>query len=263
MVSMLMVLIIWLVDRISDSPLILEVPVVKECAFLKTKWLYFYVLAFSFFPVFFLSFDKRVHYYTNWKKLFPVTSLIAFFFIIWDVLFTKWRVWGFNEKYHQDYKILGLPIEEILFFFVIPFACVFIYKCLAYYCPKDWLAPYDKMISLGGGGLLLLVGIISWDKIYTSTTFLLTGSFLIFHYLKYQNTYRTRFYFAYLISWVPFLIVDGVLTGGYTVEPVVIYHPEEFLNFRITSVPFEDSIYGLLLLFLNVWGIEKIANKNL
>jgi len=214
--------------------------------------LYFGIHIFSFLPVFLLSFDKRVHYYTSWKSLFPAIVLIAIPFILWDMVFTEWRVWGFNEVYHQDFTIFGLPIEEILFFIVIPFSSIFIYQCLRYYFPRDILAPADRLISLGFGGLLILVGLFYWNRIYTSTTFLITGGFMIFHFLHYENTYRTRFYLSYLITWVPFLIVDGVLTGGYTGQPVVIYHPEEFLNLRITSVPLEDSVYGLLLLMLNM-----------
>lgn len=249
---LLLVAVIWGVDTISQVPLVLDVPVVTQISAFETRWLYLGLHIFSFIPVFLLSFDKRVHYHTIWKKLFPAIILIAIPFIFWDMIFTAWRVWGFNEVYHHKFTVLGLPIEELLFFIIIPFSSLFIYQCLLYYFPRDVLAPADRLISLGFGGLLMLVGLVYWNRIYTSTTFLLTGGFMIAHYLYFENTYRTRFYLSYLIIWVPFLIVDGVLTGGYTEQPVVIYHPQEFLNLRITSVPLEDSIYGLLLLMLNM-----------
>lgn len=250
--SLLIVTVIWCVDAISKTPLTLDVPLVAQIGAFETQWLYFGIHLFSFIPVFLLSFDKKVHYYTSWKHLFPAILLIAIPFILWDIIFTTWQVWGFNEKYHQILTVFGLPIEEILFFVVIPFSSIFIYQCLRYYFPRDILAPIDKWISVGLGVLLILVGILYWNRIYTSTTFLLTGAFMVVHYLYFENTYRTKFYLSYLITWGPFLLVDGVLTGGYTEQPIVIYHPEEFLNLRITSVPFEDSIYGLLLLMLNM-----------
>lgn len=251
-IPILLVAIIWGTDTTSEVSLIREVPMVTWISSFETRWLYLGLHLFSFIPVFLLSFDKKVHYYTSWKKLFPAIFLIAIPFVLWDMIFTAWRVWGFNEAYHQEFVLFGLPIEEILFFIVIPFCSIFIHQCLGYYFPRDILATADKLISLGLGGLLLLFGLFYWNKIYTSTTFLLTGGFMIGHFLYFKNTYRTRFYLSYLITWLPFLIVDGVLTGGYTEQPVVIYHPEEFLNLRITSVPFEDSIYGLLLLMLNM-----------
>ncbi len=249
-------------DKISDAALILEVPLVKKITLFETKWLYWYVHIFSFVPVFLLSFDKRVHYYKSWKKLFPAIIIIAIPFIVWDIIFTEWRVWGFNEAYHQEFTIFGLPLEEVLFFIIIPFSSLFIYECLQYYYPRDILASLDKIISYGIGGLLILIGFINWDLMYTSTTFLLTGGFMIFHYGYLKNTYRTKFYFSYLIVWIPFLLVDGVLTGGYSAEPIVIYHLEEFMNIRITSVPLEDSIYGLLLLMLNMSLYKEFVGGN-
>jgi len=247
-----MVAVIWSVDSISKTPLTLNVPLVSQIDIFESRWLYFGIHLFSFIPVFLLSFDKRVHYYKSWKNLFPAIFLIAIPFILWDIIFTAWQVWGFNEIYHQTLTVFGLPIEEVLFFIVIPFSSIFIYQCLGYYFPHDILARSDKWISVGLGVLLILIGMFYWNRMYTSTTFLLTGAFLIAHYLYFENTYRTKFYLSYLITWIPFLLVDGVLTGGYTKQPIVIYHPEEFLNLRITSVPLEDSIYGLLLLMLNI-----------
>jgi len=259
---LLLVAIIWSLDCTSEVALDLDVPLVSQIDRFETRWLYMGLHIFSFIPVFLLSFDKRVHYYKTWKKLFPAIILVAIPFILWDMVFTAWRVWGFNKAYHQDFMVFGLPIEEILFFIIIPFSSVFIYQCLNYYYPRDLLASLDKVISLGFGGLLIIVGLFYWNRIYTSTSFLLTGGFMIAHYLYIENTYRTKFYLSYLITWVPFLLVDGVLTGGYTVQPIVVYHPEEFLDIRITSVPLEDSIYGLLLLMLNMSLFMQFEGEN-
>ena len=259
---LLFVGVIWGLDKISEVPLVLDVPLVSQINYFETKWLYLSLHIFSFIPVFLLSFDKRVAYYKSWKKLFPAILLVAIPFILWDVVFTAWRVWGFNEAYHLKFLIFGLPVEEILFFIIIPFSSIFIYQCLAYYFPRDILAPLDKIISLGFGGLLILSGLFYWDRIYTSTSFLLTGGFLVAHYLYIENKYRTKFYLSYLVTWIPFLLVDGILTGGYTDQPVVIYHPEEFLSLRITSVPLEDSIYGLLLLLLNMSIFMQFEGEN-
>jgi hypothetical protein len=38
------------------------------------------------------------------------------------------------------------------------------------------------------------------------------------------------------------------LTGGFTNEPIVLYHPPEFSGWRIVSIPIEDSLYSLLML---------------
>ncbi|MEM6700436.1 MAG: lycopene cyclase domain-containing protein, partial [Bacteroidota bacterium] len=141
------------------------------------------------------------------------------------------------------------------------FASIFIYECLNHYVKKDWLASYEKWISIILGSVLVIGGLIYWDQIYTSTTFLLTGGFIWYHYLFLPNHYRARFYFAFLVILIPFALVDGVLTGGYTQAPIVLYNPMEFLDFRIPSVPLEDYVYGLLMLFGMVTLLEHFRRK--
>lgn len=215
---------------------------------LESRWLYAFLHVFTLLPVFLLSFDRRVHYYTSWRKLFPAIFGVAGVFILWDAAFTHWKVWGFNEAYFSGWKLWGLPWEEWLFFISVPFACLFIYKCINAYIARDWFGPFSGYITLGLVMVLSLMGLFYFDRMYTATTCLLTAAFLLFHYFFLPGRYMGRFYLAYLTSWLPFLLVDGVLTGGFTAEPIVLYHPLEFSGLRIGSIPVEDSIYSLLML---------------
>ena len=69
------------------------------------------------------SFLKPLMFSKNWRAFGASTLLVGAFFIAWDIMFTQWGVWGFNEAKHLSVKLMGLPIEEILFFFVVPFCC--------------------------------------------------------------------------------------------------------------------------------------------
>jgi lycopene cyclase domain-containing protein len=76
---------------------------------------------------FFYSFNEKMQFIKQWKTVFLSIFLVAFFFIIWDIIFTKNGVWGFNPDYHLPFKIAGLPIDEMLFFICIPYASIFIH----------------------------------------------------------------------------------------------------------------------------------------
>jgi lycopene cyclase domain-containing protein len=221
----------------------------------ETKWWYVLINLGAFFFPFVLSFDKKVHFYKKWRFLFPAILLVGAFFIIWDVWFTEIGVWGFNDRYF-NYPILGLPLGEWLFFFVVPYCCVFVHECLLCYFKQDPLKKYDRTISIILFSLFLLVGLINIEKAYTAWTFLLTAGFLGFHYYVFPNTYRTRFYIAYLICLIPFMLVNGILTGAFNEEPVVIYNNAHNLQglfgFRFITIPFDDIFYGFLLVFMNV-----------
>ncbi|MGC9342869.1 MAG: lycopene cyclase domain-containing protein [Bacteroidales bacterium] len=51
---------------------------------------------------------------------------------------------------------------------------------------------------------------------------------------------------------IPFLIVNGILTGSFIEEEIVWYNDMENLSFRIFTIPVEDMFYGMLLILMNV-----------
>ena len=242
----------WLADGIDPAGLLYEVPVVHRLPWLETPMAYLYLHFFTLGPVLLLSFDRKVHYYRKWRFLVPAILLVGLPFIAWDVFFTARGVWGFNETYVSGLHLLRLPVEEWLFFVSVPFACVFIYECLICYFPRDPLPAAEKWLTpvliAGAFGLAAW----RWQQLYTFTTFLACGLALLYHLLYGDARVRSRFYQAFGLSLLPFLLVNGVLTGGYTEAPVVLYNPGEYIGLRLTSIPVDDMGYGFLLLLGNV-----------
>ena len=64
---------------------------------------------------------------------------------------------------------------------------------------------------------------------------------------------------------MPFLIINGILTGAATPEPVVWYNNTENIGIRLYTIPIEDTIYALTCLLLPItvmeWIQTKTANK--
>lgn len=77
-----------------------------------------------------------------------------------------------------------------------------------------------------------------------------------------KSQWLGRFYGVYLVLLIPFMIVNGVLTGSGLQEPVVIYNDAQNLGSRILTIPVEDVFYGMLLILLNVLLFEKFKSKN-
>lgn len=242
-----------------------EVSKFGNFAFFETQYAYLYLHIFTFVPVFALSFDRRVHYFRSWWALFPAIAAVGLLFIVWDVYFTHARVWGFNERYLSGVFLWGLPMEEWLFFFTVPFACIFIYECLNYYVPWNPLINSERWITMGLFLVALIMAIGNIGKIYTAITFLLLVWLLSLHLnfwvSKRGSQVRSRFYMAYLVSCVPFILVNGVLTGGFTEYPIVLYNNAENLGKRLASIPLDDFGYSFLLLFGTVTLYEWIKNR--
>lgn len=211
------------------------------------------------FPLLF-SFDKKVAFYRHWQALIGPLLVTGTFFIIWDILFTRQGVWSFNPHYLTGIGSWNLPLEEWLFFLVVPYACAFIYACLPAYVKA--LSPSGKgwpaLLTLGIA--LTIVGLIFYHKAYTFTSFTFCGLTIIGLYLlrRHFTAFRPHtFLIAYTICLIPFFIVNGILTA----LPVVIYNNAENLGIRMYTIPFEDTFYGMLLVLGVVAGMERNPQK--
>lgn len=176
-------------------------------------------------------------------------------FIPWDIWFTSSQVWQFNPKYFLGFKLFYLPIEEWLFFLFIPFACIFIYEVLNYFFPTNSSGNFSRIAINGLALILFLFAIFNYQKQYTFVCFLLTSLFIFF--LNTRNiSWLFKFLRMYLVSLIPFILINGFLTGSFTDQAVVIYNSEEILGFRILNIPIEDSIYNLLMLLVVIFFYE-------
>jgi lycopene cyclase domain-containing protein len=67
---------------------------------------------------------------------------------------------------------------------------------------------------------------------------------------------------SFLVCLLPFLIVNGLLTGAATTLPVVWYNPAEFSGWRIITIPVEDLFYNFDLL-VGFVAFFNLGNKRL
>jgi len=220
-------------------------------------FIYIGLILFTISYPLFKSFEEKIQYSSKWKFLFPGLLLSGAFFIVWDIWFTSIGIWKFNTDYVLGLFIGGLPIEEWLFFIVVPFSCVFIYEVMNYFVKRDVLANYSKIITI----ILIIVSSISAvlyrHQLYTLVTFSFLTLFLLLHLIVFKSTYLGRFYLAWLVCLVPFFLVNGVLTA----MPVLIYNDAENMGIRLSTIPLEDAFYGMLNVLQVVTVYEWLKNK--
>ncbi|HCW08889.1 MAG TPA: lycopene cyclase domain-containing protein [Cytophagales bacterium] len=223
----------------------------------KTNFLYLFLDFISVAFPFAFSFYPKANFSKKWKYLWRALLIPASIFIVWDMAFTRMGVWGFNPKYLLGIYIYNLPIEEILFFICIPYACVFLYEALRYLVKKDFFESAAPSVTIMLIMFLLTLGLLNLQRWYTGVTFLSTAIFLGLLQWKWKAPFLGRFYFAFIFVLVPFFIVNGILTGSFIDEPVVWYNAKEMLGLRMGTIPFEDTFYGMLLLLMNVALFER------
>jgi lycopene cyclase domain-containing protein len=202
------------------------------------------------------SFHPKIGLYKHWNALWPAILLSAIPFIIWDSFFTQIGVWGFTPKYLMGIYIFHLPIEEILFFICIPYACVFSYYSFKIFVGENFKIRAENFVSLFFICIAIISAITFYNRAYTFSTSILLAAFVIFLRFFIRPKWLSLFYYSHMFLIIPFIIVNGILTGTGLDEPVVWYNDAENIGVRFLTIPAEDLFYGMLMLILNVTLFE-------
>lgn len=222
--------------------------------------LYLLLLLFSILVPLSLSFDKKLQFYKQWKYLFPSMFVVALFYIVFDIYFTHLGVWGFNAQYHSSIVFLKLPLEEWLFFIIIPYSSIFLHDAIVLYFSKfrlnDLLSTY---LSVGLILLSLLLVLLNLEKAYTTYIFSLVVLVLLITFFD-KNKVINTYYCTFLVILIPFIIVNAILTGSFLAEPVVWYNNSENLGIRLLTIPIEDVGYAFSLILFNLLLRNKLKN---
>jgi len=93
---------------------------------------YMLVLILSGIVPFLLSFFPPLRFYRNIRALFCSILLILVIFGAWDIFAAFRGHWHFNPAGVWKLRIINLPAEEVLFFIIIPFCCIFTWEAINY-----------------------------------------------------------------------------------------------------------------------------------
>lgn len=227
------------------------------------KYTYLLIDLFSVLFPFLFSFHPKLRFYRSWPAFLPALALTSLLFIGWDIYFTGLKVWGFNPTYLTGVYLYNLPVEEVLFFICIPYACVFTYSSLKLFF-KVSSANGVNIITLVLIALSVIMAAVFHQLNYTASAFAVLACLLFIANYVVKVSWLLQFYITYVILLLPFFIVNGLLTGTGLNAPVVWYNSAEMLNIRLLTIPVEDVFYGMDLILLNMlffgWIGERIYN---
>lgn len=207
-------------------------------------WLDLLIIAFPLA----LSFDRKVRYVRRWPAALASAVLVGAPFLAWDSFMSARGAWGFTDRFAGTFRFLSLPLGEFAFFLAVPFSCLFIYEVVRAYVPEKILRigrlPWIAAAAVCAGAAFLLRA-----RLYTSTVLAAAALFFaIAAAFAPDALARRRFWISILVSYVPFLIANGVLTA----LPVVTYGDQAILGFRVSTIPIEDFLYSFSLLGFNL-----------
>ena len=225
------------------------------------KFLYLFIDLLTIAVPLLFSFYPKIKFYKSWKALSKAIVLAAVPFLILDSIFTSHGVWGFNRRYITGIYLCNLPIEEILFFICIPYSCVFTYYCLNKFYDISWNKKSENIFCILFSLILLIAGFTFREKLYTCSTFISTALLcMVLKFVAHIKWFgKAVSVFALLL--LPFIIVNGILTGTGLSQPIVRYNIAEHLNIRLMTIPIEDFVYGFELFLFNLYFYLRFINQ--
>jgi len=222
------------------------------------RYAYLEIDSMMFFPTLILSllFVKR-----NYVNLLKSIAIVAPLYLFWDFLATWKDTWGFNPKYVLGVYVIDLPIEEVLFFVVTPFATLMIYDFVRQKVKDKEVNWVPKAVKVIIPVLLLsLPFTLTYSYTFIVTLYLIMA--LSISLIAGKQMLTSRNFWIYMgLTYIPFMVFDYFLTS----IPVVIYWPHSILGVRVITIPVEDFIYSFSMLVLytlfyrgtNIWMKQK------
>jgi lycopene cyclase domain-containing protein len=110
------------------------------------------------------------------------------------------------------------------------------------------------------GLLLIAAGMVFHEKLYTASSFILLGLFIMIinAFPRFFRPFNAAYFLvSYGSALLPFLLVNGFLTA----LPVVTYNNRENLGIRMYTIPVEDIFYGMLLMMMVISVFEKLRHR--
>lgn len=222
------------------------------------RFLYLSINLFIFLSTFSLSFHRSVSFWRRWGALLPAYLAISLPFIVWDLFMIKYDHWGFDPAYIVGWRLFhAIPVEEVLFFFTVPYACTFTYEAIRTFVPERRV-PFSRIPYVLTGIVSIGAAVPFWHQPYTASVLVMLGIVLIGSPFIAPDLFRNTGFFAFLIG-ATFLFVafNYLLTS----IPIVwywhgsIWGGDGAWNGRFITIPYEDFIYNFALLigFLAVY----------
>ena len=223
-------------------------------------------LLVNFFMViicFSASFNKKIQFYKHFGTFLLSSTIVAVPFIVCDIWFTDMDVWRFNTDYTIGVIIAGLPIEEWLFFYSIPFAFVFTYYGLDRFFDLSWTHVFNNVIVFVTTIVCVVTVLLYYDRLYTFTAAVITLVTMAYLHFIAKKEWIGQAFFVFVILMIGFFAVNGLLTVTGTGASMVNYNREHLLDIRMFNIPVEAVVYGFSQFMLNIYFFDLLKKKNL
>lgn len=193
----------------------------------------------------------------GWAPALRAVLIGALPFVAWDVAVVE-RHWWFEPTRVLGVSPLGLPIEEWLFFLVVPLACLFTWEVLV----AGARAQLRPLGAIGKVGLaaLALACVLAWVLGREYTALALAALVLALVLDEALGTGLAGSRRAHVHALVV-LGLTSIFNGWLTARPIVHYDESFTLGVRVGTIPVEDFAFGLALVIVTTALYQRARDR--
>lgn len=196
--------------------------------------------------------------FREYRKLKPLLLSILSVggvYAIWDIIATARGHWEFNPAHILGPKLFGLPLEELLFFVVAPYSCLFVYESLGYFFGDRKVSGWNLKYIIPGlfTAFAFFEGLREYTLVAIAVTLIMTSIIS----RKDPALFESRNYWVYMGICTLFFILFNQLLAAI---PIVTYSSRAIMDVRFLSIPLEDFLYNYSMLTLYLFAYRKFAS---
>lgn len=210
-----------------------------------------------FVPVLVLSLKTDVKPHRHWRSLLGAFLLVSLPFVAWDSWAAYAGHWGFNSTYVTSPSFIHLPAEELLFFFTVPFAMMYVWGVVKKFVADRAVVAWWPLLLLsviGGSAIALLL--LYWDNGYTRSA-MLVALFATIAIACSRLVFTRRFWVFQLVALGIFIIANGILTA----LPIITYGESSIIGLRMLTIPIEDFFFNFAFINLFLVCFNWLDNR--
>ncbi len=190
-------------------------------------------------------------------RMLGAVVLAAIPFVAWDVAVAG-QHWTFNSRYVLGPRLLGLPLEEWLFFLTVPLACLTLWLLFSVRNSPSAVAahPRDRWLPGVMVGAALVSAYAAWQAgaPYAAYVCCAFAAWWTADAVLGANLARRPLLWRFLGACA---LLTLVFNGYLTARPIVLYNDAVLLGMRIGTIPVEDFGFGAALIGLTVTLYER------
>ena len=179
---------------------------------------------------------------------------VAAVFVVWDAVAIAAHIWTYNPKYVTGIELpADIPLEELLFFIVIPLCGLFTYNAV------DTILTYLRKKVARAFGAVVMTGL---GYTLPAVLAVIAVCALEFGVLRTGLFRRPAYWISMVIVFAFMIPVDGWLTK--LSAPIVIYDDSHTSGVRFPfDIPVEDFLFGFALVtaVLLLWERQRLRDR--